>query len=207
MHGIWNPAWWMLPLALRLRRNGLQAHVFGYAGALAGPEAASAALARRIERMGEAPLALVGHSLGGLIALETVRRGVAAPVRRVVCLGSPLLGSMAARALCGWCGGGWMLGRSRRLLLEGVAAWNGEVRVGMVAGRRARGLGRLLAELGESDGTVALAETRLPGLADHCVVDASHTGLPASAAAARQVLAFLREGRFECQSGSGGAIG
>ena len=43
-----------------------------------------------------------------------------------------------------------------------------------------------------SDGTVGLDETRLPGLHDHCVVQASHSGLLRSPAAAQQVLAFLR---------------
>ncbi|MCS3848816.1 hypothetical protein GGR70_003896 [Xanthomonas campestris] len=33
-------------------------------------------------------------------------------------------------------------------------------------------------------------------LHDHCVVQASHSGLLRSPAAARQVLAFLRDGRF-----------
>ncbi|KTF29418.1 Cob(I)alamin adenosyltransferase, partial [Xanthomonas vesicatoria] len=47
-----------------------------------------------------------------------------------------------------------------------------------------------------SDGTVALAETRLPGLRDHCVVQASHSGLLRSPEAATQALAFLRSGRF-----------
>ncbi|MGE8262480.1 MAG: alpha/beta hydrolase, partial [Stenotrophomonas sp.] len=47
-----------------------------------------------------------------------------------------------------------------------------------------------------SDGTVALDETQLPGLADHCVIPASHSGLVFSPDAARQTAAFLRDGRF-----------
>lgn len=195
LHGIWNPACWMLPLALRLRRADFEPHLFGYYGALAGAQAAIDALRRTLDRFADRPLALVGHSLGGLVALEAVRPLGSAPVQRVVCLGSPLRGSAAARGICAH-HGNWLLGRSRALLLDGVADWRGEVPVGMVAGRRARGVGRLFADLGPSDGTVAIAETRLPGLADHCVVEVSHTGLPASAVAARQVVAFLRDGRF-----------
>jgi hypothetical protein len=44
---------------------------------------------------------------------------------------------------------------------------------------------------------VAVAETRIPGLGDHVVVRASHSGLLFSDAALRQAAAFLREGRFE----------
>ena len=43
---------------------------------------------------------------------------------------------------------------------------------------------------------MALEETRLPGLAAHCRVHSSHTGLVFSAEAARQVVAFLRNGTF-----------
>jgi hypothetical protein len=68
----------------------------------------------------------------------------------------------------------------------------------MVAGDRPLGLGQVLGHFdGDSDGTVAVAETRLAGLADHVVVPASHTGLVFSPIAARQVVAFLRDGRFE----------
>ncbi len=63
------------------------------------------------------------------------------------------------------------------------------------------GLGSLLGAIGDaSDGTVALDETRLPGLADHCVVAASHSGLVFSPEAARQTAAFLRDGRFRHDS-------
>ena len=67
----------------------------------------------------------------------------------------------------------------------------------MIAGNVPHGLGALFARFDERhDGTVAVAETRLPGLADHCVVAASHSGLVFSAEAARQALAFLEDGRF-----------
>ncbi|MBB4604693.1 hypothetical protein GGR59_000898 [Xanthomonas arboricola] len=83
------------------------------------------------------------------------------------------------------------------MLQHGVVQWEGEAEIGQIAGTVARGVGRWLAPLdGSSDGTVALAETRLPGLRDHCVVQASHSGLLRSPEAAQQVLRFLRQGRF-----------
>lgn len=194
LHGIWNSRSWLLPLAAHLRREGLEPHLFGYRSVFAEPQAAVAALLRQIDAFGDAPVALLGHSLGGLVAMRALQQG--AQVQRVVCLGSPLLGSAAARALCAYPGGRWLLGHSRQILLDGVAPWAGSIPVGMVAGNRAHGLGRLLARLGDSDGTVAVAETRLPGLADHCVLPLSHTGLALSPAAARQAAAFLRHGQF-----------
>lgn len=68
----------------------------------------------------------------------------------------------------------------------------------MVAGSVPRGLGGLFAAFdGVHDGTVALAETRMDGLADHVVVPASHSGLILSEATAAQVVAFLRAGQFQ----------
>ena len=198
VHGLWNAAWWLAPLAWRLRRLGFVVQTFGYPSIVGGPEPALAALARRL-RDGP-PTHLVGHSLGGLIGMEALRRAPALPVQRMVCLGSPLCGSHAARSLGQRRWTAPVLGRSGTLLQAGCPPWAGTVPVGMVAGNVARGIGRLIARFeGDSDGTVGLAETRLPGLAAHCVVPASHTGLVFSAEAARQAARFLREGRFDRQ--------
>jgi hypothetical protein len=67
----------------------------------------------------------------------------------------------------------------------------------MVAGTLPLGLGQFLGRFdGPSDGTVALAETRLEGIADHLVVRTSHTGLVLSPHVAQAVGMFLRDGRF-----------
>ncbi|MCD0247700.1 alpha/beta hydrolase [Xanthomonas melonis] len=194
VHGIWNTAHWLLPLARRLRGDGLAPALFGYASVLGGPAQAVPQLVARVRASG-AQL-LVCHSLGGLMALQALRDAPDLPVRRVVCLGSPLCGSAAARGLARR-GGVWAMGRSAALLQQGFAQWEGAAEIGQVAGCIPRGVGRWLAPLdSDSDGTVALAETRLPGLRDHCVVQASHGGLLRSPAAAAQALAFLRHGRF-----------
>jgi hypothetical protein len=94
-------------------------------------------------------------------------------------------------------GGAWLLGHSQQVLEHGLQRWDGPREAGMVAGRMPVGLGAMLGQIdGEHDGTVALAETQLPGLTDHCTVEASHTGLLFSAAAAAAVVAFLQHGRF-----------
>jgi pimeloyl-ACP methyl ester carboxylesterase len=194
LHGIWNARAWVGPLAWRLRARGFGVDTFGYSSVFGGPDVAVPQLLERLK--GSGPVSLVGHSLGGLVALEALRQQPDLPVSRVVCLGSPLRGSGTARSLAdhGW---SLALGRSSELLLDGLPAWEGRAQVGLIAGSVPHGLGSLLGAIGEaSDGTVALDETHLPGLADHCVVPASHSGLVFSPEAARQTAAFLRDGRF-----------
>ncbi len=196
VHGIWNARSWLAPLAQRLRRLGFQTETFGYSSVFGGPESAIDRLIVRLRQDG--PRHLVGHSLGGLIALEALRRAPDLPVARVVCLGSPLRGSGTARALGAHRWSSPILGRSAALLRDGLQGWEGRAEVGVVAGNVPHGVGRLLAAVdADSDGTVGVAETRLPGLCDHCLVAASHSGLVLSPEAARQAAAFLRDGRFD----------
>jgi pimeloyl-ACP methyl ester carboxylesterase len=195
IHGIWNAKVWMWPFARLLRRQGFSPELFGYVSVFGPPERAAEQLIARLRRD---PIPhLVGHSLGGLVALEALRRAPDLPVQRVVCLGSPLLGSAAACALAARPGLRWALGRSEALLQRGCPPWQGSAELGVIAGDRPYGLGGVFADLdGPSDGTVWVAETRLPGVADHCVIDESHSSLVLSPAVARQAAYFLRYGRF-----------
>lgn len=205
VHGIWNAKSWLVPMARLLRGHGFQVRTFGYPSVFGGPEPAVEALVACL-RDG-APTHVVGHSLGGMIGVEALRRAPALPVRRMVCLGSPLCGSATARSLVARAWSSWVLGRSGTLLRDGCTPWRGAVPIGMVAGNVPRGVGRLLTRFeGGSDGTVGLAETRLPGLADHCEVAASHTGLVFSRAAAAQTARFLRTGRFLRDGTGTGAV-
>jgi hypothetical protein len=68
----------------------------------------------------------------------------------------------------------------------------------MIAGRTALGAGRLVGGGAgrPGDGTVEVAETWLPGLADRIVVAQSHTSLLFSATVALEIVTFLAHGRF-----------
>jgi pimeloyl-ACP methyl ester carboxylesterase len=195
LHGLWMPGASMHWLSLQLREAGFAPEVFSYHSVADGPDLAVPRLIELLQAEGEADI--VAHSLGGLIALQALCDAPGLPVERVVCLGSPLTGSGAAAGMLRWSPTAPLLGRSAGLLREGVGCWRGRARVGVVAGRVRHGLGALFAGFdGEHDGTVAVPETRLEGIADHVVIDASHSGLLFSADAAAQSIAFLREGRF-----------
>ena len=195
LHGLWMPPLAMRRFAARMRDAGYATDVIGYRSIVGSTDAGVRRIRDRLR--GAPPTHLVGHSLGGLMALEALRAEPSLPVSRVVCLGTPLCGSAVARTLSRQALTALYLGRSAALLRAGCMVLPDGVEVGMVAGTRPRGLGALVARFeGLHDGTVALDETRVPGLADHVAIDASHSGLLVSAEAARQAVYFLRHGRF-----------
>ncbi len=197
LHGIWMRGFTLTALARRMRGGGFgSVEILDYASVAGSVDAAVERLARRIEAKAGA-VHLVGHSLGGMLALETVARARVKNCGRIVCLGSPLLGSAAARGLARVPPARWAMGHSAGVLVNGFERWDADTDVGVIAGRAPFGLGRLLGALdGPNDGTVSVAETRLPGITDHCVVDATHSGLVFSAEVARLTTAFLHHGRF-----------
>ena len=195
LHGLWMPGASMQWFASQLSAAGFAPEIFSYHSVADGPDTAVPRLA---ELLAAAPADIVAHSLGGLIALQALHEAPDLGVKRVVCLGSPLTGSGAATGMLRWAPAAAMLGRSAALLQHGVDRWTGGAEVGVVAGCVPHGLGALLAGFdGDHDGTVAVAETRLPGLADHVVIEASHSGLLFSAEAVDQAAAFLRTGHFQ----------
>lgn len=197
LHGIWmrSPSlWW---LERRLRAAGFDTARFDYASVFGAPSRTVDALRARLRAAGGGPVHLVGHSLGGLVAIAACREAGDLPPGRILCLGSPLAGSAAARAVDRWPGLRALAGGWREVLLRGAGALPPGREVGVIAGTRSLGLGALMARLPRPhDGTVALAETQVEGIADHLAVDASHTGMLLDPAVATAAARFLREGRF-----------
>ena len=197
LHGLWMPGASMRWMAGRMRDAGFEPEEFTYDTVSGGPDQA---IPRLADRLREGRSHVLAHSLGGLVALATLQREPGLPVGRIVCLGSPLRGSAAAEGMASHAWGAFALGRSAELLRHGCAPCADGIEVGVIAGRLPLGLGRFFGHLqGESDGTVAIDETRIDGMTDHVTVAASHTGLLLSTEAASQAVAFLRDGRFRHQ--------
>lgn len=197
VHGLWMRGIAMGWLAARLRERGFTPQAFGYYSLLQDTEAVVDRLAATLAaRPG---MHVVAHSLGGLLTMRAAERLDIGSTGRIVCLGSPLAGSHAAEAVVKRVpAGDWLVGSNRDLLRAGIGRIPEGVETGMIAGSVPRGLGGLLAHFDSPhDGTVAVAETRVPALADHVVLPASHSGLLFSLPAAHQTASFLRDGRFE----------
>ena len=186
------------------RERGLRPALFAYSSLHQRPETIVRQLARRVQGLGPGCVHLVGHSLGGVIILRALREYPMPEVGRVVLLGSPLRGSLAARRIVAllqhrpaW---------SRRLLGPTAIAellhgeervWNVRPPAAMIAGTSPRGLGQLVAGFSEpSDGTVALSETDIPGLTARLELPVSHFGMLLSARVARETGSFLTFGEF-----------
>jgi len=201
IHGLWMRAFTLLALRNRLEAAGFAVELFDYGSVFHQPEISVERLLRRVEATTSGKVHFVGHSLGGLIALQAALRAPELIGGRIVCLGSPLRGSAVARGIGRLPGGPFLLGKSLRVLYDGVESWQGPQPLGVIAGRLPFGLGIAVGALASPhDGTVSVAETLLPGASDHCIVPATHTGLPFSADAAAETIAFLRTAQFTRRS-------
>lgn len=206
LHGLW-----MSGIEAQLFRNrleshhGLRTHVFRYPTHHETMAVVLERLARVVEELQASQLHLVGHSLGGVIALRFLEAQAGAlPPGRVVLLAAPVQGSLAAtrmqhfglaRSLVGPLACEELVGpRDER-------RWSGERELGVIAGDQSIGLGRFIAMFDEpNDGTVALSETELEGCADRLVLPVSHMGMLLSSRVADECAGFLSSGHFGLRS-------
>lgn len=207
LHGLWMNRLAMSWLARVIRQAGFQTRALTYRSVRAPLAAHLAQLSHAIADLPGRRIHLVGHSLGGVIALRylqgrmAVGSGHGAPDRRIgrsVLLGAPVAGCSAARDFARRPGGRWMLGQSVDVWQDPFdTALDPRFEVGAIAGNWPLGLGRLFAHApSPGDGVVGVEETRLPGLRDHLVARINHSGMLLSASVARAVVAFLTHGRF-----------
>ena len=204
LHGVWMPGAIMTLVKRRLEKEyQYQAHLFSYPSIRGTLDENALSLAAFIKEQEFDNVHLVGHSLGGVVSLRMLALEPDAPVDRVVCLGSPLCGSRAASHVSQSDWGNSILGKS---VTEGVVddsanQWAREVcaarEIGVIAGTVPVGVGQLLTSFaGDNDGTVAVSETRLPGVKDHICMPVNHKGLVVSNSVIDQAAAFLKRGEF-----------
>ena len=117
VHGVWMPGAVMLYVKIRLEsQHGLTSRLFSYPSIL-GSLDENAELLAELVREQSVPVHLVGHSLGGIVALRMLTIDPQAQVGRIVCMGSPLSGSSAADDLSQYDWAQNVLGKS---VAEGV---------------------------------------------------------------------------------------
>ncbi len=196
LHGIWMRAAVTRTLGERLDAAGYRVIRIDYASVHAPFSEHFSMLDRAFDGQHSA-IHIVGHSLGGVLAMHYLLQRPQLPPGRLVCLGSPLRGSMLAQRLERAGLGSLGLGHAREALTRALPDWEGTREVGVIAGTLALGMGMLLGPLNEPcDGTVAVRETQLPGVREHLTLRVSHTGLLYSKRTAEATVRFLRNGSF-----------
>jgi pimeloyl-ACP methyl ester carboxylesterase len=200
VHGLWMNGAESLFLRRRLSKQlGAPVHAFHYPSVSSTMTDITARLQAFVRELAPASLHIIAHSLGGLVVYRFLERYPDQAPGRVVFLGSPVVASHAAVSVARLRWTLTPLGRcvAEELLTERSRRWTTGHELGVIAGTRPVGLGRLFVKFNEdSDGTVAVSETRLPGATDALSLPVSHMGLLLSARVAREAGTFFSTGRF-----------
>lgn len=197
--GLWNPGGVLWPLAARLRSAGYAPRVFSYSGR-APLESNVERLARFVRETVDGRAAhFIGHSLGGVVVLETLNRHPEINVASALLIGSPVRGSYAGRRFGRERLGRWMMGAAANCWETHEARWTRAAPLGVLAGSVAIGLGRLVngGLPGLNDGVVCVEETAVDGMSASKLIREPHSWMPVSAGVARLAQTFMSTGRFE----------
>jgi pimeloyl-ACP methyl ester carboxylesterase len=204
VHGLWMVGFELGVLRHRLQaRHGFDVHVFPYSSIQGhADEIAEELVAFAGRCAGEGGrIHLVGHSLGGAFVYRALTLALRERSGNAVMLGAPLNGSRAANSAARVPLVKSLLGPHvlQELVSTGGRCWacGPDRALGAIAGSRRLGLGQFFAQFDEdNDGTIAVAETIIPGLDDHIVLPHSHMGMLYAEDVADQVAHFLRNGKF-----------
>lgn len=199
VHGLWMVGVDMTLLRRRIRQAGFKVYQFSCSTIRNTPAENAQSLQQYLQQQVAGDVVhFVAHSLGGLVLRHLFRQFPEQRPGCVVTLGTPHSGSQVARQLVRYAWGRSILGKSvEQGLIGEVPEWHTKNPLGVIAGNHAFGAGRLICRFeGENDGTIAVAETRLAGMADHIVLPASHTGLIYNKAVASQACLFIKQGYF-----------
>lgn len=206
VHGLWMNGLEFGVLRHRLQaRHGFDVHVFPYPSMHGDAAEIAEELAQFAASRADAAgrVHLVGHSLGGAIVFRAVEQRLRTCPGNTVVMGAPLNGSRAAAGAARFAMLRPLLGPhvTNELAPAGGRCWNceGPRALGAIAGTRRLGMGQFFAsrfDAEDNDGTIAVAETVIPGLDDHVVLPHSHIGMLFADDTADQVAHFLRHAKF-----------
>ena len=203
-HGLWRSPWALWRLERALRAHGYETLNLGYPSTSTTIQDAAESLARELDamraRLGNgARVAFVGHSMGGLVAQETMRRRPLLDPFACVYIAVPHRGAALCDLRKRWWIFPYLMGRGAAMQLSPGDAIHAQPilhqgRSGVIVGHIEPGNRSLVG--GPNDGTVTAAEATLEGAADRVMLPLGHTKIASSDETIRCVLAFLKNGRF-----------
>ena len=205
LHGIGMASWTMAVAERAMREAGYQTLNLDYPGRRLGLEALAAHVdassARWIAGL-DGDIHFLTHSMGGLVTRVLLATRRPARLGRVVMLGPPNGGSELADLLARYALYQRIFGPAGAELITkrppALTTLLGEIDypVGVIAGRRAIDPLSWMLLPKPNDGKVAVAHTRVSGMADHLILPVDHTFMVRDSAVLRAAVRFLRTGRF-----------
>jgi triacylglycerol lipase len=143
----------------------------------------------------------VTHSLGGILVRQYLSTGSIDELGRVVMLGPPNQGSIAADDLDGIPGFDWLNGPAGRQLGKGedsvpLSLGPADFELGIIAGNRTIDPITSAVLDNPDDGRVSVEDTRLEGMDDFVVVEHSHAFMMRMRTPIELTKTFLKTGRF-----------
>ncbi len=201
-HGLFRTEASMFRLERALRAHGYEPLNPRYAstrGSLADHAATlAAAVATRRDAGPVGAWSFVGHSMGGLVVREYLRRTDAVRPTAVVTLGTPHRGAVLADLRKRWFVFRWAMGTGAAFELSPGDArlgdgWQWPCPLGAVAGSLGDGNAAIA---GEDDGTVGVAEALPDAASARLVLPLGHTRLSFADASLAATLHFLARGTF-----------
>ncbi len=204
VHGLGRTKLSMFALQRSLESAGFAVQNLGYPSTRQSIEELSPAIARAINGCMEAqsrPIHVVTHSMGGILLRQYLQDYPDAAIERVVMLAPPNHGSeIADRYKDTWWyrlatgPAGQQLGTDPASVPNRLGP--AQRQVGVIAGNKSSDPWFSALFAGPHDGKVSVASAQLQGMQDFLVVDSGHTWMANSREVSRQVLSFLKEGKF-----------
>ena len=201
-HGLWRSPWALTRLERELEARGYEVLNPGYPSTQARIEEHALRLHDAIEAAYAAgsvdEFYLVGHSMGGLVLQQYLRGEAARAPDACVFLGVPHRGALLCDLRKNWWVFELFMGDQAAMQLSpGDPFHEQAIEVPGLCGTVVGDVGEGNQSVpGNDDGTVAVGEATLADADDSVVLRVGHSQLPRSGEVIRQVLYFLREGKF-----------